>query len=229
MEFEIGAFTNTLVDLFLESPLFPNLKGEYMSNWGIMQTDEQKHPNRHPTHLKDAAQNCINSTKLYSEGMITFDIGNEDMEKQHPYYHILEDSPVIRKRYRATQKTAGSQAKIQDVGKRDYGRVEWNGKTFTKEYSRNVRGSRNRIESVSHWITSSNGEKKFVNRESNSYANIHYHYIERILDSGILNALAEQYGATLKRKIDTGLGEEYFSQFDEAPNNILDIISSFEE
>ena len=212
MEYNIIDFTTKLKEWFVSSPLFPKMTGTYKSGWGYMQTDEEKHPNRNPVHLDEAVRQCFDQTTSTSENTISFDLGSETMEHSHPYYHILEDSPVIRKKYRGTEKTKGSQAQIKDVGKRDYGRVEWNGKTFTKEYSRNVRGSRNRIESVSHWAVDSNGRKYFANRESNSYQNVYYRYIENILDQDVVMKLASEFNLTTKRKIDTGFAEEYSMQ-----------------
>ena len=225
-QFEIGGFTNRLVELFLGSPLFPYMKGNYITKNGRVQSDMKKHPNRDPRHLKTATRHCIYETMIGSDNMVIFDIGNEQMEIMHQYYHILQDSPYIRKAGMGSKKTRGSQAKIEPA-KRDYGRVEWNGKTFTKEYARNIRGKRSRLNSVSHWVEE-DGQRKFINRESNSYLNIHYRYIDRILDSGILKDLAHEYGMKTMRKQDTGLGEEYMTQ-GETPLDIIGIFASFEE
>ena len=35
--------------------------------------------------------------------MLIFDIGNEYAEREYPYYHILEDAPVIRKKGKGTE------------------------------------------------------------------------------------------------------------------------------
>lgn len=229
MPFDISVFTDRLKMLFLNSPLFPDMKGDYVNEWGVTQSDRSKHPKREPLKLKKATEDSINSSMTKIQDMVTFDIGNEQMEKTHPYYHILENTPYIRKKDRGTAKTKGSQAKVENLGHRDYERVEWNGKTFKKEYSKNIRGSRNRLDSVSHFITDSKGNRKMINRESSSYLNEHYRYIERILDSGILVTLAEEQGLKLApRKIDTGLAEEYFGQLEQPPLNILDIIASHE-
>ena len=225
-EFSLTSFTNTIIEMFTSSRLFPVSSEYYVNKYGTSQLYKNKHKNREPLHLKQAVLECMINSKFEEKDLITFDIGNEQMELMHPYYHILEDTPYIRKKDRGTDKTKGSQAKVEII-KRDYGRVEWNGKTFTKEYSRNVRGSRNRLEKTSHWITNAKNEQEFVNRESNTYVNEHYQYIERILDD-IVEPLASMFNLKPARKIDTGLAEEYFSQFDEAPTNILDILGSFE-
>lgn len=227
MPFDILTFTNRLKELFTESPLFPNAPEYYENEWGNRQLNSEKHKGRQPLKLKTAVIQCMADTTLKEQDIVTFDIGSESLERMHPYYHILENSPIIRKRGKGTDKTKGSQAKVENV-KRDYERVEWNGKTFVKEYARNVRGKRNRLDSVDHYITDSRGHVKRVNRESNSYQNVHYRYIERILDSGILELLANENDMKLMRKANTGLGEEYLEQ--EGVNNLADlqdIIDSF--
>ena len=165
----------------------------------------------------------MNPVITIDENTIAFDMGNEESEKTYPYYHILEDAPVIRKRGKGTTKTRGSQAKVEDKGKRDYNRVTWNGKTLTKEYSRNVRGKRLGLSNISHYVVDGNGEVKFINREANSYLNTHYHYIEKMMnEQGILDILANEFGLTRKRTQDTGLLEDFLSQED----NDLDIVEA---
>lgn len=224
-EFSLTSFADSIIELFLNSSILPVSSEFYVNKNGISQLYKNKHKDRQPLHLKEAISECIGQTRFTEQDLISFDIGSDKMESMHPYYHILEDTPYIRKKEQGTEKTLGSQAKVE-VGKRDYGIVSWNGKTFTKEYARNVRGKRNRLNKTSHWVTNSKGEQEFINRDSNTYLNVHYQYIERILDS-IVDPLADLFGLKKARKIDSGLAEEYFSQFDEAPNNILDIIGSF--
>lgn len=225
MAFDIGAFTRRLQELFVASPLFPNAPEFYVNAWGSSQKDSDKHKGREPLKLNVAVTNCMQSTTMIAETNASFDIGSEQIERSHPYYHILENSPVIRKKNQGTEKSLGSQAKIENVGQRDYERVSFNGKTFTKEYARNVRGQRNRINNVSHYITDSRGNTKMVNREASAYQNVHYMYIERILDSGIMEVLATEFGMKLKRKSNTGLSEEYAEQ--EGFSGLQDIIDSF--
>ena len=225
MPFDINVFTTRLKELFIASPLFPNAPEYYVNAWGNSQKNSDKHKGREPLKLKKAVFDCMNTTTVYSQDEVSFDIGSEQLERTHPYYHILENSPVIRKKDKGTDKSRGSQAQVQDVAKRDYERVSFNGKTFTKEYARNVRGQRNRINNVSHYITDSRGNTKMVNREASAYQNVHYMYIENILDSGILELLANEFGMTLKRKSNTGLREEYALQ--EGFSGLQDIIDSF--
>lgn len=229
MAFEIGAFTTDLMKMFTESPSFPVMKnGVYIDKNGYEQKDSDKHPNRSPLTLKEAVENCMNETYYRDMVSASFDIGNEKLEISHPYYHILQQAPVIRKKNKSTKKTRGSQSEVE-VSKRDYERVTFNGKTFTKEYSRNVRGKRTNLSRTSYWSGNVTSGGSFINREANQYKNVYYQYINKILDSGILLTLANKYGLKMKRKMDNGLAEEYFSQFNEAPINMLDILSSFDE
>lgn len=233
MEFDINDFAKMLKEWFTSSPLFPVYEpqtGNFLTEYqrSRQQSDSSKHPNRHPVHLNEVAKQCVNSTTITSDDMVVFDYGNYVMETNYQYYHILENSPVIRKRGKGTEKSKGSQAKVQDLGQRDYGRVSWNGKTFTKEYSRNVRGSRNRTSSVSHWAIV-NGQGKYINRESNSYKNVHYRYIENILENDVIYKLCSEFNLKPLRKVDTGLVEEFAEQQDTSVENILEVFGSFME
>lgn len=207
--------------MLLDSNQFP-----YMRN---SEEDALKHPKRSPTHLKSAIKS---STYIVDggENKKRFDIGNERLEKLYPHYHILQQAPAIRKRGKSTAKTRGSQAKVENLGQRDYERVNWNGKTFTKEYSKNVRGSRKRITSISHWTEDYAGNNVFVNREANAYQNIHYKYIDNILNTDVVDRIALEFGLKRKRTIKTGLGEEYAmqpeSEYTTDIGSILDMFSS---
>lgn len=221
MEFILPSFVSTLKELFINNPNMPKSTLYYMNKYGQLQLNSEKHKGREPLHLQEAIQNSFNETTIASENMITFDLGNERMEITHPYYHILENTPYIRKAGYGTEKTKGSQAKVLDIGKRDYEIVRWNGKTFTKEYSKNVRGKRSRDENV----TMRYGNV-LVQRNGNSYKNDHYRYIEKILDS-VCPILANMYNCKLGRTEITSLQEEY--QMQESENRIINIMSSFEE
>ena len=217
MEYNLDAFFNSLISYMAVA--FPYMQDE--------EKDRAKHPNRNPLHLKDAVFDTL--VPYHAPNNITFDIGSETLESNHPYYHILQDAQVIRKRNKGTDKSRGSQAKVENVGSRDYGRIEWNGKTFTKEYSRNVRGSRSLLGKASKW---ENG--KFINREANYYANTHYKYLDNMLDNGIVDMLAQEFGLKKMRKVDTGLGEEmalqeFMDEGNDEATNMINILSSFEE
>ena len=56
---------------------------------------------------------------------------------------------------------------------------------------------------------------------------MHYRYIERILDSGILDTIAQEQDLKLTRKSNTGLAEEYLMQNDYQQSSLQDIIDSF--
>ena len=152
-----------------------------------------------------------------------FDFGSESLENSHPYYHILQQAPYIRKRGKGSDKSKGSQAKVEDVGKRDYERISWNGKTFTKEYSKNIRGSRNRITKVSHWTEDYSGKRVFVNRDSNEYQNIHYKYIDNILNTSVVDLIAMEFNLKRGRTMNGGLEEELSLQ---QYNDLFDVFSS---
>lgn len=189
----------------------------------------KKHPNR-IGHIRDVAF-MNNAPTILDENTYVFEIGNIYAEETYPYYHILENTPYIRKRGRATTKSRGSQA-IVEKGKRNYEKINWNGKTYSKEYTRNVRGSRDRTSKVSYWATDYMGREYFLNREANSYRNDHYLYIENMLNMFILDNLAREYGLIRKRTIDSGFEEDYMSQVsdehDSLVSMITDAISSFE-
>lgn len=217
-EFTITLFTQTLRDKMYNR--FPNLKGRGFNNNG-----SPKH-GQYNEEIRDVAFKR-NQTIIASENEYTFDIGNEYAEEHYPYYHILEDSPYIRKRDRGTTKTRGSQAKVEKLGERNYSFPQWNGKTFVYEYRRNIRGSRNRLDKVSHWTINSKGEREFINRESNSYENVHYQYIERMLEI-ITKELANEFDMKLARVEKTGLEEELAMEWGESVDTIMDIFHSFE-
>lgn len=213
MEYSIGAFANEIRNtLYQEFPY----EGEYLK--------QRKHK-KTPQHIRDVA--FFKNEMSISENIITFDIGNEYSEENYPYYHILQDAYAIKKKGKGTKKSKGSQAEIQDLKSRNYGFVQWNGKTFTKEYQKNVRGSRNRLASISHWATMNNGNRIFINRESNSYLNVHYHYIEKTLNA-YLDFIAQEFGLKRGRTMKSSLAEELAFDWDESIETVLDTFGSFE-
>ena len=215
-EFNLSAFTQRLRDMIYNS--FPYEREE---------VNEKKHEDR-PGHIRDVAFKN-NQTIQFSDNELIFEIGNAFAEERYPYYHILQDTPYIRKRDRGTKKTKGSQAAIEYKASRDYGRVNFNGKTYTKEYRRNVRGERNRLSKVSHWATDYNGNRYFINKERNSYLNVHYNFIEQIMYFN-LPLLALEFGLKQKRTQITGLEEEYKEQsYVSQGYDIVDIFNSFAE
>ena len=162
----------------------------------------KKHKNR-IKHIRDVAF-MDNKVEYISDDIRVFDIGNEYAEKEYPYYHILEDAPVIHKRYEGTIKSKGSQAQIQDLSLRDYNKVNFNGKTFSKEYARNVRGKRKSV--IDRSTRYVDGKK--INLESKTYANVHYHYIENMLNA-INPIIADEFGLKYARTSLSGLQTDY--------------------
>lgn len=211
MEFELNDFTKRLRELMYDR--FPNLP-----NRGINPSGTPKH-GQHNEEIRNVAFKN-NPTYMLDENSNGFEIGNEFSEEYYPYYHILEDSPYIRKRDKSTKKTRGSQASVEKLGERDYNIISFNGKTYSREYARNVRGARNRTNKVSHWGVDASGKKVWINRESNSYLNEHYHYIENMLNGGILDQIAQEYGLRRQRTANTSLQEDYEAL------SLVDIINS---
>lgn len=206
-EFNLDSFVNAMVSYMAIA--FPYMNDEEL--------DSKKHPKRNPLHLKDAVFDNLLTIPSENGNVITFDIGNEVLETTHPYYHILQDSEVIRKKWRGTTKSKGSQDKIKDLGKRDYGRVSWNGKTYTKEYSRNVRGSRSRVGRATQVYRIVDDEGIVYSTKANPnadyYANVHYKYLDRMFDEGgIAQTLANDFGLRIKSHKNNGLKEEYDTQ-----------------
>lgn len=167
---------------------------------------EIKHKNR-PLHIRDIALGL----PYISGDQVIFEIGNDYAEEYYPYYHILEDAEVIRKRGRATKKSKGSQAMITKLSDRDYARVSFNGKTFTREYQKNVRGKRSLASKGTIRVVGADGVVYSVNKNANYYYNKHYHYIEKILDT-VLPWIAPAFGLRTLRTETTSLESDYESQ-----------------
>ena len=221
MDFEKHTFSTRLRELFFDSPMFPIMIGDYVSKWGQTQSDAQKHKDRNPTHLKQAAEQEVANTVVETDDTITFDYGSEKLERIYPYYHILQNSPVIRKAYKGTKKSKGAQI-FQSIEQRDFERVHWNGKTFVKDYKKSVRGSRREYD------TTKKIKGEYYNTHANQYLNVHYKYIDRILDS-IVQDLASEFGLIFRRKQNTGLAEEYAMKEDMSLEDVLEAFYSFDE
>ena len=182
---------------------------------------EKKHATR-PLHIRDVALGLT----FTSGKQIIFEIGNDYAEEYYPYYHILEDAEVIRKKGRGTKLSKGSQAEITKLSDRDYGRISFNGKTFSREYQKNVRGARSRVEKATYNIVGSDGRVYKVNKDASYYKNIHFHYIERILNN-TLPWIAQANGVRMGRTAITSFESDYENQ--EQGNLITNIINSFTE
>ena len=180
-----------------------------------------KHAKR-PLHIRDIAL----SLPYLSNGTLVFEIGNDYAEEYYPYYHILEDAEVIRKKGRGTSKTHGSQAEITKLSDRDYAKVSFNGKTFSREYQRNVRGKRSLVDKATIKVVGADGIVYAVNKNAAYYKNKHYHYIERILEN-TLPWIASEYGLRMGITELTSLESDW--EQDNQDNLIANIIKSFEE
>lgn len=173
-----------------------------------------------PLHIRDIALGLT----YMSNGQMIFEIGNDYAEEYYPYYHILEDAEVIRKKGRGTKLSKGSQAEITKLSDRDYGRISFNGKTFSREYQKNVRGARSRVEKATYNIVGSDGRVYKVNKDANYYKNIRFHYIERILNN-TLPWIAQANGVRMGRTEISSLESDYENQ--QSENLITSIMSSF--
>lgn len=161
-----------------------------------------------PLNIRDVA--FMDNPIEVGENNRAFNIGNYYAEKEYPYYHILQEAEVIRKRNRGTGKSKGSQANVQTTKIRDYNKVSFNGKTYSREYTKNVRGARSKVDKVlAPKLMYVKGKYK-IDRDSLSpyYVNKHYQYIDRILDI-VLPWVAEEFGGKMKRKVIGSLEEDY--------------------
>lgn len=185
-------------------------------------------------HMRDKAF-MVNPVNKINDNTFVFVIGNEESERKFPHYHILEDAEVISKRGKGTKQTKGSQDTVADLGKRDYGRIAYkldkNGnRSIFYEYRKNVRGKRSKVQKAqryAEWQDDGTNKRYLVNRESKYYVNIHYHYIERMLDGGILDALASHFGLKRKRtQITDTIEEEFKEQIQEDNKALADLYAN---
>ena len=208
-EFNIQAFANSI-----RQSIYDNMP--YESDEVVL----MKHAKR-PGHIRDIAL-CL---PYISNDTMIFELGNEYAEEYYPYYHILEDAQVIRKRGKSTKGSRGSQAEIKELGKRDYGRISFNGKTYSREYRKNVRGERSRLGTATKVVVGSDGKVYRVNPNASYYANKHFQYIERILNN-TLPWIAQEYNMRMGRTELTSLESDFEEQ--DYSNLISNIINSFE-
>lgn len=154
--------------------------------------------------LKDAIGLYKKVIPIGTTGYV-YEIGNSNLESKFPHYHILEDAYTIKKRSKGTEKSKGSQAKVSNLGKRDYGiekvtyKKQENG-TFRKysyqEYRKNVRGNRKPKHKYAIYHDYYTKNDYFVD-VSDFYTNKHYHYIEKTLEYG-LSFVASKNGLKMK-------------------------------
>lgn len=221
MEYNIDSFTERLRQLMRDN--FPH-EPEDIS--------KRKHPKRNGLQLRDMLDDN-HSLITVNIDTRTFDLGSPMLEALAPHYHILQNSEIIKKRNRGTKTSKGSQGAESNLMLRDYERVSWNGKTFTKEYNKNVRGTRSKANKILEpKLKYVNGAYVEDTTNVSAYVNIHYKYLDRILDA-IVPYLAQEFGLRAMRKQDTGLKEEFEMQqnedFEENYYSIYDTIESFME
>ena len=179
-------------------------------------TDSEKHKDRNPRHLQQQVRNeFMNNYEIITSQEQAFNLGSEKLEVIYPHYHILEDSEVIHKRGQGTQTSRGSQSQLP-TSKRDYGvivsRTNKNtGKTsYYQEYRKNVRGKRSAIKYETFKVVDDSGvvneyKRAVGTKSSTTYLNVHYHYIEKNLDTVIIPELKQLFGLKQKRSQITDL------------------------
>jgi hypothetical protein len=154
------------------SPLFP-----YDT---ITPKDKRRKP-----HMKDTT---MGSFIRISPTMVEFQYGNETAEKLTPHYHILEDNKIIRNPYQGTEQSRGSQARVRQKGKRDYstGSFDSTG-TFVSEYRQSFSKGRRSYEAIELRQWKKEDNRKYFKTQNKFRYNIHFAYIERILEKHLPN------------------------------------------
>jgi hypothetical protein len=157
-------------------------------------------------HMKNVALKN-NPIIVLSPEIQVFELGNEYAEENAPQYHILEDSKVIKNSNFGTEQSLGSQRKVSDVRKRDYGKVTYlKGGNIVKigqEY-RTAFKSRSNIWGVNTTLALKRFNAR--NEKRNYRYNIHFGYIERILEE-ITPLIAQQFNARLVVRDSGSLGD----------------------
>lgn len=181
----ISLVANELKTQMESSPLFPF-------------SDRKNYPLSKITkpHMKTSALKN-NPIIIVSPEVEYFEIGNEYAEKTNPYYHILEDAKVIRNPNKGTPQSLGTQRSVKQVGKRDYGKVTYiksGGKTRVGQEYRTAYKNRSNIWNVNTTLYLKRFNMR--NEKRNYRYNIHFGYIERILEE-ITPTIAEQINARL--------------------------------
>jgi hypothetical protein len=145
-------------------------------------------------HMKNVALKN-NPIIVVSPEIQVFELGNEYAEENAPQYHILEDSKIIKSP--GTTQSRGTQRKITNVRKRDYGKITYlktgNAVKVGQEY-RTAFKSRSNIWGVNTTLALKRFNAR--NEKRNYRYNIHFGYIERILEE-ITPLIAQQFNARL--------------------------------
>jgi hypothetical protein len=145
-------------------------------------------------HMKNVALKN-NPIIVVSPEIQVFELGNEYAEENAPQYHILEDAKIIKSP--GTTQSRGTQRKITNVRKRDYGKITYlktgNAVKVGQEY-RTAFKNRSNIWGVNTTLALKRFNAR--NEKRNYRYNIHFGYIERILEE-ITPLIAQQFNATL--------------------------------
>lgn len=208
---------NLLKQGITNSPLFPydrSIKRKSTRN------------NKEKPHMKDSAL-IANAIVPLSNGTIYFEIGNANAEDLTPHYHILEDAKIIRRANKSTKITRGSQDFVEK-GKRNYGGYIMRQTRQTKsslfgfletiqEYRQNQ--SRNFWGDAAKAREYSERVKYHHKNQRNYYENVHWKYIERILEQ-LVPEIAIKIGAKLGKT-----NVEFMRDEEDMPTIITQLIS----
>ena len=169
-------------------------------------------------HMKDAAL-LANNVNSISETTHLFEIGNDNAEMKAPHYHILEDAQTIHYGNRRARRVVKNPDGTKSV--RAYGKVRSWGTTKSRGSQANAGASRD----YGKWSYSddgklrqeyrSGGKKKAPTETSTAYDNVHFHYIERIMEV-IIPEIASEIGGTVGRGT-----FDFFEETEEADNSLL--------
>lgn len=177
---------------------------------------------RRKPHMKDVAMGQNTPGIAISPTSYYFEIGNENAEKRTPHYHILEDAKVIRNPGKGTKESRGSQAGVRPKSKRDYsvGTFDSTG-TFISEYRQKFTKGRRDYETIGLRQWAKEDTRKYFKTQNKFRYNIHFAYIERILQS-VLPGVASMLNLKLLSNRATMIPERMANE-----PNIRDMISMF--
>jgi hypothetical protein len=176
-----------------QSPIFPFDDGK-------REAGQRPRPQFKPHARNVALKN--NYITVISPDIQVFELGNETAERTAPQYHILEDAKIIANPGRGTTTSRGSQAKITNKAKRDYGLETLipNSTKTTQEYRPSFKEGRRSYDLIGdkQWKKESN--RKVFKTQNKFRYNEHYAYIERILEKEV-PLIATDLGITLESSL----------------------------
>jgi hypothetical protein len=201
-----------------------NLLKQGMANSPLFPYDYS--PNRKSTrnglpkpHMKDSAL-LSNAVIPLDASSYYFEIGNSNAEALTPHYHILEDAKIIRRANKSTKITRGSQDRVADKGKRNYGvwqdRITTQSKGSQYGYLETIQEYRQN-QSRNFWGDAAKA-REYTERvkyhhvyNRNHYSNVHWKYIERILEQ-LVPVVAISVNAKLVKTTRETLKDEWFNE-----------------